>query len=291
MQHRAISWSAQAAYSFWAGGVVSIGNNAFYNCISLISVNIPDSVTYIGNWAFAYSALTSVSISDNVISIGVGAFHFCISLTSMTIPRSVTTIGNGAFSYCTSLTSITFLGLVAPTTVGYAWIQGADAGIRGHAYAASNFPIPGNVFYGLTMGAVITIAPVVPGAPTDLTATPANAQVVLAWHAPAVDGGSAITGYKLYRSTASGGTYSLIASPSGLTYTNTGVTNGQTYWYKVSAVNAIGEGANCSAVSVLVPQPVTPANDYTMLILVLVIAIAVMLVVVLFVVRKRKGKK
>jgi predicted phage tail protein len=138
------------------------------------------------------------------------------------------------------------------------------------------------------MGAVI---PAVPGVPTGLTATPSNAQAVLAWAAPASDGGSPITGYKLYRSTTSGGTYSLIASPTALTYTNTGLTNGQTYWYKVSAVNANGEGANCSAVSVLVPQPVSPASDSTTLILVAVIAIAAVLVAVLFVLSKRKGKK
>jgi ribosomal protein L40E len=71
--------------------------------------------------------------------------------------------------------------------------------------------------------------------------------VVLTWIAPANIGGSAIINYKLYRSTASGGTYALVASPSGLTYTDTGLINGQTYWYKVSAMNGFGEGTNCSA--------------------------------------------
>jgi fibronectin type 3 domain-containing protein len=138
------------------------------------------------------------------------------------------------------------------------------------------------------MGAVI---PLVPGTPTNLSATPGNAQVILGWTAPADDGGSAIVNYKLYRSTTSGGTYSLVASPSGLTYTDTGLNNGQTYLYKVSAVNAVGEGALSPAVSVLVPQPVSPASDTAMLILVAVIAIAVMLVAALFVLRMRKGKK
>jgi hypothetical protein len=131
----------------------------------------------------------------------------------------------------------------------------------------------------------------VPNAPTGLTATPSNAQPTLTWTAPASDGGSSITGYKVYRSTNETGTYSLIASPTALTYTDTGLTNGQTYWYKVSAVNAAGEGAQSPAVSALVPQPVSPASDNTMLILLAVIAIAVVLVVVLFVLRWRKGKR
>ena len=269
--------------------VTSIGLGAFYSCTSLTSVIIGSGVTTIGPGAFqSCTSLTSVTIPDNVTSIGDGAFYSCTSLTSVTIGSGVTTIGAGAFMYCTSLTSIIFLGLVAPTTVGDGWILDTHAGITGHAYAASNFPAPGGVFHGLTMGAVI---PVVPDVPTGLTATPGNAQVVLAWAAPASDGGSPITGYKLYRSTTSGGAYALIASPTALTYTDTGLTNGQTYWYKVSAVNANGEGANCSAVSVLVPQPVSPASDSTTLILVAVIAIAVVLAAVLFVLSRRKGKK
>jgi hypothetical protein len=205
----------------------------------------------------------------------------------VTIGGGVTYIGNGVFYNCTYLRSIMFLGLVAPTAAGGNWISNTDAGITGHAYASSNFPAPGSVWNGLTMGAVIPVA-TVPGTPTNLTTTPANAQVVLAWTAPVDDGGSAITGYKLYRSATSGGTYSLIASPTALTYTDTGLTNGQTYWYKVSAVNAIGVGVNCTAVSALVPQPVSPASDDSMLILVGVIAIAVVLVAVLLFMRRKK---
>ncbi|MCX6652682.1 MAG: fibronectin type III domain-containing protein [Methanomassiliicoccales archaeon] len=274
--------------------VTSIGNSAFASCTSLTCVTIGSGVTSIGNYAFSYcTSLTSVTIPNGVTSIGNGAFASCTSLTSVTLGSSVTSIGNNAFSVCTSLTSIAFLGLVAPTTVGANWILSTPVGITGHAYAASNFPAPGGVFHGLTMGAVIAV---VPGIPNGFIAIPGNAQVVLAWTAPADNGGSAITNYNVYRSTTETGTYSLIASPVGLTYTDTGLTNGQTYWYKVGAVNVVGEGAQSPAVSVLVPQPVSPASDSTMLILVAVIAIAlvlvaVLLVAVLFVLRKRKGMK
>jgi len=49
-------------------------------------------------------------IPDSVTSIGNYAFAFCESLTSITIPDSVTSIGNETFSNCTGLSSITFLG-------------------------------------------------------------------------------------------------------------------------------------------------------------------------------------
>jgi fibronectin type 3 domain-containing protein len=151
-----------------------------------------------------------------------------------------------AFASCTSLTSIIFSGLVAPTEYGSNWIQISGAETRGHAYAASNLPPPGKIFNGLIMGAVL---PVVPNIPTDLSATPGNAQTVLTWSAPADDGGSAITNYRVYRSAISTGIYSLIASPLGLNFTDTGLINGQTYWYKVSAVNTAGEGAMTSFIS------------------------------------------
>ncbi|MBE3136418.1 MAG: right-handed parallel beta-helix repeat-containing protein, partial [Thermoplasmata archaeon] len=159
--------------------VTFIGDNAFYYCTSLTSITIPDSVTIIGNYAFAYCyALTSITIPDSVTSIGGGVFQSCTSLTSVIIPSNVTSIGwsafyectaltsvtigsgvasiwDSAFRSCTSLTSITFLGLFAPMTVGANWIQDTPAEIRGHAYAASNFPAPGDDFNGLTMGTVI----------------------------------------------------------------------------------------------------------------------------------------
>ena len=80
---------------------------AFYNCYSLTSVAIGDSVTSIGIYAFYNcDSLTSVVIGDSVTSIGNGAFSGCTSLTSVIIGDSVTSIGSHAFSDCDSLTSV-----------------------------------------------------------------------------------------------------------------------------------------------------------------------------------------
>jgi len=134
--------------------VVAIGFMSFWFA-PVTSVIIPNSVTLINNSAFAGSALTTITIPDSVTTIGNQAFDACHNLTSVTIGSGVTTIDSFAFPWCTSLTSITFLGLVAPTSVGNGLIEHSNTTVRGHAYAASNFPVPGGVWNGLTMGTVV----------------------------------------------------------------------------------------------------------------------------------------
>lgn len=87
--------------------VTSIGKWSFYDCRSLTSVTIPDSVTSIAYRAFHQcSSLTEINIPDSVTSISESAFAGCTSLTSITLPDSVISIDRYAFKGCSSLTSI-----------------------------------------------------------------------------------------------------------------------------------------------------------------------------------------
>lgn len=86
----------------------SIYNGAFQNCSTLETVEMPDSVAYIGNYAFCKcSGLTKVVLDSALTTIGNSAFRSCSSLTGITIPNSVTSIGNDAFIFCSSLRNIT----------------------------------------------------------------------------------------------------------------------------------------------------------------------------------------
>lgn len=86
----------------------SIGNRAFYDCISLRGIDIPDSCTSIGNYAFySCSLLADVEFSNNLLSIGDNAFYDCTSLKKLVFPDSLESIGNSAFWSNEGLYSVT----------------------------------------------------------------------------------------------------------------------------------------------------------------------------------------
>ncbi|MEE1095046.1 MAG: leucine-rich repeat domain-containing protein [Paludibacteraceae bacterium] len=88
--------------------VTSIGENAFFDCKSLTTITLPNSVKRIKMGAFIFcSSLTSMTIPNSVTTIEDNAFLCCSKLTSITIGNSVKSIGYCAFENCESLTEIT----------------------------------------------------------------------------------------------------------------------------------------------------------------------------------------
>jgi beta-glucanase (GH16 family) len=90
----------------------------------------------------------------------------------------------------------------------------------------------------------------VPDAPTGLNATAAGTQVALSWSPP-----EGATNYNIKFSTTNGGPYVTIASTAATSYTNTGLANGTTYYYVVSALNSYGEGSNSAQISATTTVP------------------------------------
>lgn len=85
-----------------------------------------------------------------------------------------------------------------------------------------------------------------PPPPASLAAVPAAAQVTLSWTAV-----SGAVSYTLYRSTISGLELSYQTGRTGTRYTDTGLTSGTTYYYQITSVGTVGEGARSAEVSAI----------------------------------------
>lgn len=98
-----------------------------------------------------------------------------------------------------------------------------------------------------------------PAVPTNLSAKAGDTQVALSWDAPSSDGGAVVSGYRVYRGSSAEGPWGLVGSPTATNFVDRGLTNGTTYWYRVTAVNEVGEGAgaNISALPRTVPTAPT----------------------------------
>jgi fibronectin type 3 domain-containing protein len=92
---------------------------------------------------------------------------------------------------------------------------------------------------------------VAPSAPQSLAATGGDGSVSLTWSPPASNGGATVSSYNIYRSTSPGGEGStpLRTGVTTTSFTDTGVTNGTTYYYTVAAVNSAGTSPQSSEAS------------------------------------------
>ena len=90
-----------------SASVTKIGPYAF-TWSSLMAIDIPDTVTEIGEGAFlACQFSKTLKISKNIKEIPNGAFSMCAGLVDVTIPSGVTKIGNQAFGWCDDIKTIT----------------------------------------------------------------------------------------------------------------------------------------------------------------------------------------
>lgn len=87
--------------------VTSIGDEAFKNCVALTSITLPSGITELGYETF-YGCIgfTSFTINQGLVSIDDGVFKECSNLVTISIPSTVTSIGDDVFYDCSSLETI-----------------------------------------------------------------------------------------------------------------------------------------------------------------------------------------
>ena len=210
----------------------------FINGIEVVKSGNPSCTTI----PSAPAGLTASASSSSAISLSwtavtppanctISSYSIYRSATSGFTPSSSNLIASGVTG-----TTYSNTGLAASTTYYYV-VEAADGdGTSGPSAQASATTQSG--------GASCTT---VPSAPTGLTASASSSSAIaLSWAAVSPPANCTITSYSVYSSTTNGFTPSssnLIASVTGTTYTNTGLTASTTYYYKIEALDTDGASA------------------------------------------------
>lgn len=106
-----------------------IEDHAFYSCTTLAELRLPEGLTYIGPWAFAWDRIlgqedTTLGLPSSLQVIDTGAFAFVNHHKNLNIPANVTRIGDYAFMCDYYMNNLTFSPGDKPLTIGKAAFAG-----------------------------------------------------------------------------------------------------------------------------------------------------------------------
>ena len=220
--------------------VTTIESNAFTHCDSIAAITLPGGLRTMGDAVCSQMAkLTTATVSGGVTYLSNYAFNDCPSLKTITLPNTVKSIGICAFRYDTALKDVYFNGSVTQWTS----IQIAGEG--------------NSALYNADVHCTGLSAPAVTGG------NDSQGRPTLKWNAV-----SGAAKYEVYRARSKDGDYIKYSTVTGTSYTNISyIENGNTYYYKVRALDASGTaGAWSDVVAVtcrlgLTAPTVTGGND------------------------------
>jgi polygalacturonase len=197
-----------------------------------------------GSGPLTLSAST-FTVSNNLSLLPNTVLNFTLGANAATLA----VVGNLMLGGTVNLAAGNGFGIGTYTIMTYTGILGGSLPALGTVPAGYTYSFDTN-----TIGQVkLTVAPVAtqpPPAPTNLVATAGSNSVTLTW-SPA----TTATRYNVKRALVSGGENTTNAIVGSTRYTDTQVTNGTTYYYVVSAVNAIGESPDSAEVSTTPRKP------------------------------------
>ncbi|OLE75249.1 hypothetical protein AUG19_06020 [archaeon 13_1_20CM_2_54_9] len=188
------------------------------------------------------------------------------------------------------------------TIFSYSWNFGDNTApetgaIRTHTYSqAGNYTVTITVTddNGTTSSAarVVKVSALAPTSPLALQVGYANGTISLSWSPPSDFGGAPITGYRVYRGVnPTNLVYYRTVAGTVTTYDDDFVSNGQVYYYKITAVNSGGESLASNQENLTVPLPTYPAPSQDNTLLYASIGVGVILLVGSLVLIRRKGSR
>ncbi len=151
-----------------------------------------------------------------------------------TAAQTPTTVSGSPLALNTRITGLT------PGTTYTFKVQASNPNGSGPVSAASNQVTPQTF--------------VAPEAPSSVSASPATAQALVSWTAPTEEGGTPLTGYTVTPYIGSAAQPSTNVSASTTSTKITGLSNGTTYTFKVTASNAVGAGEASQPSGAVTPQ-------------------------------------
>ncbi len=218
-------------YYYWVSAESNAGEGAATGPITATPGTVPGAPLNL----VARADIGKVNLTWNAPSSDGG-----YAITDYTIYRSTTNSIPSSFSFTTTTTTFEDASVTSGVTYNY-WVKARNSAGEGAAAGPA------------VIGAKFT-----PSVPQSLNGELQNGTVSLSWTEPSNDGGAEITSYRIYRGLTET-TLSQINTTTMLIFNDTNTIKGQTYYYAVSAVNEVGEGAMSEVLNIFVPLSSVPS--------------------------------
>ena len=240
------------------GGTSSSNSNAYTGAVTVASgAGMLLDAARLNN-------IASVTVNGGSLDLDLQFLNRTIS-TPLSLSGQFGAYGGGVgWSGCAGDGGTNNLTLTGPVSLSgnLMYSAGSNTNVTG-LYDSNGFTVTKDP---ATPGIMTVPADTAPDAPTNLVATPGDAQVSLGWDAPIRDGGPSVSDYRVQYKLSSSGTWTTFADGTSSTTSAvvTGLMNASSYDFRVAAINGVGTGTNVTisniTPSAVIVAPTSPRN-------------------------------